>query len=189
MQADSLPAESQGKPKNTGVGSLSLLQGISQAQEWNQGLLHCRQIVYQLSYQGSPKDNKNKDSLFPNFTGPATCIRPNEAECPRGTGLLRTLDSTYLLLQVSAEPLQASKYKCPFNSVLRGQDRPATQAPVPRHTGGTPPLPNLVHLPTAGKTLLFQEAAFTGCSSSHPVGKDRILPSYRFVRKRKKIFF
>ena len=30
LQADSLPAETQGKPKNTKVGSLSLLQGISQ---------------------------------------------------------------------------------------------------------------------------------------------------------------
>ena len=28
LQVDSLPAEPQGKPKNTGVGSLSLLQGI-----------------------------------------------------------------------------------------------------------------------------------------------------------------
>ena len=28
LQADSLPAEPQGKPKNTGVGSLSLLQQI-----------------------------------------------------------------------------------------------------------------------------------------------------------------
>ena len=28
FQADSLPAEPQGKPKNTGMGSLSLLQGI-----------------------------------------------------------------------------------------------------------------------------------------------------------------
>ena len=28
LQVDSLPAESQGKPKNTGVGSLSLLQQI-----------------------------------------------------------------------------------------------------------------------------------------------------------------
>ena len=28
LQADSLPAEPQGKSKNTGVGSLSLLQGI-----------------------------------------------------------------------------------------------------------------------------------------------------------------
>src|SRR5574337_392253 len=54
LQADSLPAEPQGKPKNTGVGSLSLLQRIFLIQELNQGLLHCRQILYQLSYQGSP---------------------------------------------------------------------------------------------------------------------------------------
>ena len=39
--------------QNTGVGSLSLLQGIFLTQELNQGLLHCRQILYQLSYQGS----------------------------------------------------------------------------------------------------------------------------------------
>ena len=54
LQVDSLPAEPQGKPKNTGVGSLSLLQGIFPTQESNQGLLNCRQILYQLSYQGSP---------------------------------------------------------------------------------------------------------------------------------------
>ena len=39
--------------QNTGVGSLSLLQGIFLTQELNWGLLHCRQILYQLSYQGS----------------------------------------------------------------------------------------------------------------------------------------
>ena len=50
---DSLLAEPQGKLKNTGVGSLSLLQQIVQTQESNQGLLHCRRILYQLSYQGS----------------------------------------------------------------------------------------------------------------------------------------
>ena len=55
LQVDSLPAESQGKPKNTGVGSLSLLQGIFPTQELNQGLLHFRRILYQLIYQGSPK--------------------------------------------------------------------------------------------------------------------------------------
>ena len=38
--------------KNTGVGSLSLPQGIFQTQESNWGLLHCWQILYQLSYQG-----------------------------------------------------------------------------------------------------------------------------------------
>ena len=36
--------------KNTGVGSLSLLQGIFPTQELNHGLLHCRWILYQLSY-------------------------------------------------------------------------------------------------------------------------------------------
>ena len=40
--------------QNTGVDSLSLLQGIFPAQESNWGLPYCRQILYQLSYQGSP---------------------------------------------------------------------------------------------------------------------------------------
>ena len=49
LQEDSLPAEPQGNPKNTGVGSPSLLQWVFLTQESNQGLLHCRQILYQLS--------------------------------------------------------------------------------------------------------------------------------------------
>ena len=39
--------------QNTGVGSLSLLQGIFPTQGSNPGLPHCRQILYQLSHQGS----------------------------------------------------------------------------------------------------------------------------------------
>ena len=54
LQTDSLPAEPQGKPKNTGVVSLSFLQWVFLTQELNQGLLHCRWILYQLSYEGSP---------------------------------------------------------------------------------------------------------------------------------------
>ena len=42
--------------QNTGVGSRSLLQWIFLTQESNWGLLHCRQILYQLSYQGSTKN-------------------------------------------------------------------------------------------------------------------------------------
>ena len=53
LQADSLTAEPSGKPKNTGMGKLSFLQGIFPTQETNWDLLHCRQIPYQLSYQGS----------------------------------------------------------------------------------------------------------------------------------------
>ena len=40
--------------QNTGVGSHSLLQGIFPTQGLNPGLLHCRQILYQLSHQGNP---------------------------------------------------------------------------------------------------------------------------------------
>ena len=52
---DSLPAEPPGKPKNTEVGSPPLLWGIFLTQELNWGLLHCRRILYQLSYEGSPR--------------------------------------------------------------------------------------------------------------------------------------
>ena len=41
--------------QNPGVGSLSLLQGIFPTQGSNPGLPHCRQILYQLSHQGSPQ--------------------------------------------------------------------------------------------------------------------------------------
>ena len=40
--------------KNIAVGSHSLLQGIFPTQGLNPGLLHCRQIHYYLSHQGSP---------------------------------------------------------------------------------------------------------------------------------------
>ena len=69
--------------QNTGVGSLSLLQGIFPNQRSNPGLPHCRRIIYQLSHKGSPclnNDNvsrgspntitsiiKSINSSFPNF--------------------------------------------------------------------------------------------------------------------------
>ena len=40
--------------EHTGVGCHALLQGIFLTQEWIQGLLHCRWILYQLNYQGNP---------------------------------------------------------------------------------------------------------------------------------------
>ena len=56
LQADSLPAEPPGKPQNTGVGSLSLLQGIFLTQESNPGLRYCRRILHRLSHQGSDRN-------------------------------------------------------------------------------------------------------------------------------------
>ena len=45
---------SQNSPgKNTGVGCHSLLQGIFPIRGWSPDLLHCRQILYCLSHQGS----------------------------------------------------------------------------------------------------------------------------------------
>ena len=57
--------------KNTRVGCHFLLQGIFPTQGWNPGLLHCRQMLYHLSHQGSsviPKDNYlKKDICTPVF--------------------------------------------------------------------------------------------------------------------------
>ena len=55
LQGDSLPAEPPEKPKNTGVGSLPLHQGIIPTQGSNTGLPNCREILYQLSHQGNPR--------------------------------------------------------------------------------------------------------------------------------------
>ena len=52
LQEDSLPSEPPGKPMKTGMGSLSLSQGIFLTQGLSWGLLRCRQILYQLNYQG-----------------------------------------------------------------------------------------------------------------------------------------
>ena len=48
-----LPMESPGK--NAGVGSHSLLQGYTQPRDRTHILLHCRQILYYLSHQGTWK--------------------------------------------------------------------------------------------------------------------------------------
>ena len=66
--------------QNTGVCSLSLLQGIFPTQRSNPGLPHCRQLLYQLSYKGSPRILEwvaypfSSGSSWPrNWTG-ASCI-------------------------------------------------------------------------------------------------------------------
>ena len=55
--------------QNTGVDSLSLLQGIFPTQGSNPDLPHCRQILYQLSHKGSPSHNRQSinGGFFPLF--------------------------------------------------------------------------------------------------------------------------
>ena len=75
LQADSLPSEPPGKPKNTGVGSLSLLQWIFPAHESNPGILRCRQILYQLSFQGNPHSYQQvEEFLLQEFILRYACI-------------------------------------------------------------------------------------------------------------------
>ena len=50
--------------QNTGVGSLSLLQGIFPTQGLNPGLPHCRQILYQLNHKGSPNKWNKPYAVF-----------------------------------------------------------------------------------------------------------------------------
>ena len=59
--------------QNTGVDSLSLLQGIFPTQGLNPGLLHCRRILYQLSYEGSPRKMKVVHFLFATVSHSAIC--------------------------------------------------------------------------------------------------------------------
>ena len=57
------PWDSPGK--NTGVGCHSLLQGIFPTQGFNPGLLHCKEILYHLSQQGSPLSiSRQNQNLF-----------------------------------------------------------------------------------------------------------------------------
>ena len=41
--------------KDVGIGCQALIQGVFLTQGLSQGLLHCRQILYPLSYLGSPE--------------------------------------------------------------------------------------------------------------------------------------
>ena len=55
LQPHGLYSQWHSPAQNTGLGSLSLLQGIFPKQGLNPDLPHCRQILYQLSNKGSPR--------------------------------------------------------------------------------------------------------------------------------------
>ena len=53
--------------KSTGVGCRFLLQRIFPSQGSNPGLLHCRQMLYRLSYEGSPLTRKHVCKIHRKF--------------------------------------------------------------------------------------------------------------------------
>ena len=90
LQVDSLPFEPPGKPKNTGVDSLSPQQGNFLTQESNWGLLHSRRILYQLSYTGSPSSSMLL-LLLSCFSHVSLCATPETAahQAPPSLGFSR----------------------------------------------------------------------------------------------------
>ena len=68
--------------QNTGVGSLSLLQGIFQTQGLNTGLLHCTWILYQLSQKWSPRILVWV--TYPSFRGSSQPRNPTRVSCIAG---------------------------------------------------------------------------------------------------------
>ena len=109
LQADPLLSEPTGKPKNTGVGSLSLLHGIFLTQELNWGLLHCRRILYQLSHKGSPRILEWV--AYPFSMGTSWPRNRTGVSCIAG----RFLTSWSPLMAIHAGNDQPEKYVFPMN--------------------------------------------------------------------------
>ena len=72
--------------KNTGVGCHFLLQWIFSTQESNPGLLHCRRILYQLSYKGSFACNIRQTGSYD--SGSAEVKNPNTSVSLQRSGSL-----------------------------------------------------------------------------------------------------
>ena len=85
------------------MGSLSLLQKIFPTQELNQGLLHCRQILYQLSYQGSQKNSRDFSG------GPVVKTLPSNAE---EAGLIPGRGAKILHASRPKQPKHKQKQHC-----------------------------------------------------------------------------
>ena len=88
------------------MGSHSLLQWIFPSQGLNPGLVHCRQILYHLSHQGSPKPtNKGNATVFKHRPFPECMLL--QAVCYQGMGFdLRKKPSAYPVAQIFIGALQ-----------------------------------------------------------------------------------
>ena len=100
--------------QNTGVGSLSLFQGIFPTQGSNPGLPHCRWILYQLSHKGSPRILEwvaypfSKGSSWPRNRTGVSCI----------TGIFFTNWASYFREVILGWILHYSQPKASLSSTL-----------------------------------------------------------------------
>ena len=90
---------------NTGVGSLSLLQGIFLTQGSKPGIPHCRRFLYQLSHKGNPGTLQWVAYLFPsrsstprNWTG-SPALQTDSLPTELSGKLIDTYE--FILLQIN----------------------------------------------------------------------------------------
>ena len=93
--------------KNTGVGCHFLLHGIFSTQGSNSGLLHCRQILYHLSYMGSPKASLKGNPGSPKMFSGHFRWEPEKKSADQGIQQFHVLDltSTSQAKQLKADPV------------------------------------------------------------------------------------
>ena len=98
LPGSSVRGDSPGK--NTRLGCHALLQGIFPTQRLNSGFPHCRQILYRLSHQGSPRIQEwvaypfcRESSQPRNRTG-VSYIAGRNYKTPRGEHRQNTLRHT-----------------------------------------------------------------------------------------------
>ena len=85
LQHSRLPCPGNSPGRDTGVGRHSLLQEIFLSQGSNSGLLHCRQILYHLSHQGSQEYGFCILSALPQIL-----VLPCSTVCPQTSHLATT---------------------------------------------------------------------------------------------------
>ena len=114
--------------QNTGVGSLSLFQGIFPTQGLNPGLLHCRQILYQLNSEGMLRTSTNyyhKEDVGHIYNG-LLCLSKSPQSC---SSLCDPMDyRVHGILQARILEWEA----CPFS---RDSSQPREQTHVSRSAG------------------------------------------------------
>ena len=81
--------------ENTGVGSLSLLQGIFLTQGSKPGLPHCRWFLYQLSHKGSPRMLERV--AYPFSSGPSWPRNHAGVSCLTGRFFTSWAISSYII--------------------------------------------------------------------------------------------
>ena len=97
--------------KNTGVGCPVLLQGIFLTQGLNPGLLHCGQILYHLSHQGSPISKKSKAKESSNYCTIALISHTIERWCSKSweLGFNSTWTENFQMFKLDLEKAEGTR--------------------------------------------------------------------------------